>query len=62
VVYYTTGKDIDMVIMDRKIIVKGGKLTTIDKEAVWKEGEKRGHEVVKRAGLTEKVKGRWLIQ
>ena len=34
---------------------EGGKLLTMDEE-VWREGEKRGHEVVERAALTEKVK------
>jgi cytosine/adenosine deaminase-related metal-dependent hydrolase len=62
VVYCATGKDVGMVVVDGKIVVKSGKLTTMDEEEVWKEGEKRGHEVVKRAGLTEKVKGRWPIR
>jgi hypothetical protein len=34
-----------MVVVDGKIVVKGGKLTTMNEEKVWKEGEKRGHEV-----------------
>jgi hypothetical protein len=62
VAYCATGKDVDMVGVDGKIVVKSGKLMTMDEEEVWKEGEKRGHEVVKRAGLTEKVKGRWPIR
>jgi len=51
-----------MVVVDGKVVVKSGKLATMDEEEVWKEGEKRGHEVVMRAGLTEKVKGRWPIR
>jgi hypothetical protein len=30
-------------------------LTIMDKQKVWKEGAKRGHKVVKRAGLSEKI-------
>ena len=62
VVYCATGKDVDLVVVDGKIVVQGGKLTTMDEQEVWREGERRGHEVVKRAGLTDKVKGRWPIR
>jgi cytosine/adenosine deaminase-related metal-dependent hydrolase len=47
VVYCATGKDVDMVVADGKVVVLGGKLTTMNEEEVWKEGEKRVHEVVK---------------
>ena len=48
-----------MVVVDGKEIVKDGKLQTMNEEEVWMEAEMRSHEIVKRAGLTEKVKGRW---
>jgi hypothetical protein len=48
--------------VDGKVVVKGGKLTTIDEEEVWREAEKRSHEIVNRAGLTEKVKGCWPLK
>jgi hypothetical protein len=41
--------------VDKKIIIKGGKLTIINKQKVEKEGAKRGHKVIKRAGLSEKI-------
>lgn len=59
IVYSVTGRDVEMVVVDGKVVVEGGKLTTMDEEAVWKEAEWRAKEIVKRAGLTEKVKGRW---
>jgi cytosine/adenosine deaminase-related metal-dependent hydrolase len=62
VVYCATGKDVDMVVVDGRVVVQGGKLTTMDEEKVWREGERRGQEVVRRAGLTERVKGRWPVR
>jgi len=59
VVYSVTGRDVEMVVVDGKEVVKGGKLQTMNEEQVWREAEKRSHDVVERAGLTEKVKGRW---
>jgi cytosine/adenosine deaminase-related metal-dependent hydrolase len=62
VVYSVTGKDVDMVVVDGKEVVVGGKLMTMDEEEVWKEAEKRAHEIVERAGLTQKVQGRWPLK
>lgn len=61
VVYSVTGRDVEMVVVDGKVVVKGGKLTTMNEEEVWMEAEKRSKEIVERAGLTQKVKGRWPI-
>jgi cytosine/adenosine deaminase-related metal-dependent hydrolase len=61
VVYSVTGRDVDVVVVDGRVVVQGGKLLTMDEESVWREAERRAHEVVERAGLTEKVKGRWPI-
>jgi cytosine/adenosine deaminase-related metal-dependent hydrolase len=61
VVYSVTGRDVEMVVVDGRMVVSERKLLTMDEEEVWREAERRGHEVVARAGLTEKVKGRWPI-
>ncbi|KAK5138236.1 hypothetical protein LTR08_003297 [Meristemomyces frigidus] len=61
VVYTATGRDVEMVIVDGKEVVKGGKLVTMDEEAVWKEAARRSKEVVERAGLTGKVGARWPV-
>lgn len=62
VVYSVTGRDVEMVVVDGKQVVVGGKLTTMNEEEVWREAEKRAHEIVKRAGLTEKVKSKWPLK
>jgi cytosine/adenosine deaminase-related metal-dependent hydrolase len=61
VVYSVTGGDVSMTVVDGKIVVENGKLVAMNEEEVWKEAEKRGHEVVERAGLTKKVQARWPI-
>ena len=61
VVYSATGRDVDMVVVDGKIVVRGGKLLTMDEEEIIAEAEKRSKEVVVRAGLVETVKGNWPI-
>ena len=59
VVYSATGRDVDMVVVDGKVVVRGGKLMTMDEREVIREAEMRSKEVVARAGLVEAVKGRW---
>ena len=61
VVYSATGGDVSLVVVNGKVIVGKGKLMTMDEEQVWKEAERRGHEVVERAGLKDKVKPRWPV-
>jgi len=61
VVYSATGGDVSLTVVDGKIVVDKGKLVTMNEEEVWSEADKRGHEVVERAGLTKKVTGRWPI-
>ena len=59
VVYSVTGRDVEMVVVDGKVLVEGGKLTTMNEEEVWREAEWRAKGIVERAGLTQKVKGGW---
>lgn len=62
VVYSVTGKDVHLVVVDGKEVVKGGNLQTMNEEEVWMDAEKRSHEIAKRAGLTERVKGPWPLK
>ncbi|PVH73513.1 atrazine chlorohydrolase/guanine deaminase [Cadophora sp. DSE1049] len=62
VVYSVTGRDVEMVVVDGKVVVENGKLQTMDEEQVWIEAERRSHDIVERAGLTEKVKGKWPLK
>lgn len=62
VVYSATGRDVEMVLVDGKEVVKSGKLMTMDEKSIWQEAEWRSKEVVKRAGLTATVGARWPVQ
>lgn len=59
VVYSATGRDVELVVIDGRVVVEHGKLTDLDEEAIWREGARRAEDIVARAGLTEKVKTRW---
>lgn len=59
VVYSATGRDVEMVVVDGKIVVEGGKLKTMDEQEIMVEARRRSKEIVERAGLTQKVKSRW---
>lgn len=62
VVYTTTGRDVDLVVVNGKIVVQNGVLMTMDEGEIVKEAQKRSEEVVDRAGLSKKVQGRWPVE
>jgi cytosine/adenosine deaminase-related metal-dependent hydrolase len=62
VVYSATGRDVELVLVDGKEVVKNGKLTTMNEQEIWHEAEWRSKEVVKRAGLTQAVGPRWPVR
>lgn len=62
IVYTATGRDVDIVVVDGKMVVKEGNLLTMNERDIVEEAKKRSKEVVKRAGLTEKVKVRWPVE
>ncbi|KAI9746645.1 MAG: hypothetical protein M1818_000359 [Claussenomyces sp. TS43310] len=59
VVYSVTGRDVELVVVDGREVVVGGKLRTMDEEQVWREAELRGHAIVERAGLTRTLQPAW---
>ena len=59
VVYTATGNDVDIVVVDGKVLVQGGQLLTLDEARIWTNADKLGHAVVERAGKTEEVRGKW---
>jgi cytosine/adenosine deaminase-related metal-dependent hydrolase len=61
VVYTTTARDVETVVVDGKEVVQNGKLTTMDEKAIWKEAAIRAPQVVERAGLTKSVGARWPV-
>jgi cytosine/adenosine deaminase-related metal-dependent hydrolase len=61
VVYSASGGDVSLTVVDGKIVVEKGVLVTMNEEEVWQEANKRGHEIVERAGLTKKIQPRWPV-
>lgn len=59
VVYSASGRDVELVVVDGKIVVRDSKLTTMNQNEVMVEGMRRSAEVVERAGLSQKVKSTW---
>ncbi len=51
IVYAAQGQDVDTVIIDGKIIMQNRKILTVDEEKILEEAEKRGFNVIKRAGI-----------
>ncbi|KAF7718866.1 Amidohydro-rel domain-containing protein [Penicillium ucsense] len=62
VVYTATGRDVDVVVVDGKILVQNGELLTMNEQEIVKEAQKRSREVVERAGLSYDVKSRWPVE
>ncbi|KKK12686.1 putative guanine deaminase [Aspergillus rambellii] len=62
VIYTATGRDVDVVVVDGKVLVAGGKLLTMDEEEIVREAQQRSREVVERAGLLQKVQPRWPVE
>ncbi|KAL4888852.1 hypothetical protein BDV59DRAFT_196087 [Aspergillus ambiguus] len=62
VVYTATGRDVDIVVVDGKMVVRNGELLTMDEQEVVREAQKRSREVVARAGLSDKVRARWPVE
>jgi hypothetical protein len=51
-----------VVVVDGKVLVQNGELLTMDEKEIVEEAKKRSREVVERAGLSNKVKGRWPVE
>lgn len=62
IVYTATGRDVEMVVVDGKVVVADGSLTTMDEEEIWKDAQVRAKQIVQRAGLQERVKPRWPVK
>lgn len=62
VVYTVTGRDVDVVVVDGRMLVQNGELLTMNEQEIVEEAQRRSREVIERAGLTSKVKSRWPIE
>ncbi|PWY75382.1 hypothetical protein BO70DRAFT_340377 [Aspergillus heteromorphus CBS 117.55] len=61
VVYSATGRDVRLVVVDGKVLVRDGQLVTMDEGEVVREAKRCSREVVERAGLQGRVGGRWPV-
>lgn len=62
VVYAVTGRDVDLVVVDGRMVVERGRLLSMDEGEVVAEARLRSQQVLERAGLVEKVKSRWPLE
>ncbi|PCH40768.1 hypothetical protein WOLCODRAFT_143210 [Wolfiporia cocos MD-104 SS10] len=62
VVYTATAQDVELVVVDGVEVVKNGKVVTMNEAEIWKEVAQKAKEVVRRAGLDEKVKAKWNVK
>ncbi|RDW89287.1 putative atrazine chlorohydrolase deaminase [Coleophoma cylindrospora] len=61
VVYATNAGDVDLVVVDGKVLVQDGKLLSMDEEAVMKDGILAGKAVIERAGLAKEIVPKWPV-
>lgn len=62
VVYTATGRDVELVVVDGKVVVNNAELLTMDEEEIVREAQKRSKEVVERAGLDGRVQPIWPVE
>ena len=63
VVYTATGRDVDLVVVDGRLLVEHGRLLTMNEDEIVAEASDRSRQVLQRAGLEEKVvKSRWPVE
>lgn len=55
-VWSADGRGVHTVVVDGRIVVEDGHMTTIDEATLWDEVQRRGREIVLRSGLPDKAK------
>jgi 5-methylthioadenosine/S-adenosylhomocysteine deaminase len=60
-VYSASGADVDTVIIDGVIVMEDREMKTVDEERFLAEVQKAGRQVLKRAGLEDKLRPRWPV-
>ena len=55
-VWSADGRGVHTVVVDGRIVVEDGHMTMIDEAALWSEAQRRGEQIVARAGLPDRAK------
>ncbi len=55
-VWSADGRGVHTVVVDGRVVVDDGHMTTIDEDALWSEAQRLGEMVVQRSGLPDKAK------
>ena len=55
-VWSADGRGVHTVVVDGRIVVEDGHMTTIDEAALWSEAQRRGEAIVGRSGLPDRAK------
>ncbi|MFN3257331.1 MAG: amidohydrolase family protein [Ilumatobacter sp.] len=55
-VWSADGRGVHTVVVDGRVVVEDGRMTTIDESALWREAQRRGEAIVARSGLPDKAK------
>jgi 5-methylthioadenosine/S-adenosylhomocysteine deaminase len=55
-VWSADGRGVHTVVVDGRVVVEDGRMTTIDEAALWREAQRRGEAIVARSGLPDKAK------
>ncbi|EXJ86301.1 hypothetical protein A1O3_03252 [Capronia epimyces CBS 606.96] len=62
VVHATNARDVKLVVVNGKVTVENGQLTTMDEAEVIREGIKAGKAVLSRANLADDIHGSWPLE
>ena len=55
-VWSADGRGVHTVVVDGRVVVEDGHMTTVDEGALWREAQRRGEVIVVRSGLPDKAK------
>lgn len=55
-VWAADGRGVHTVVVDGRVVVEDGHMTTIDEDALWREAQVRGEAITHRSGLPDKAK------
>jgi 5-methylthioadenosine/S-adenosylhomocysteine deaminase len=55
-VWSADGRGVHTVVVDGRVVVEDGHMTTLDEAALWVEAQRRGEQIVARSGLPDRAK------